>query len=298
MSIRLILDPYDSGHRGQRMGMGPLTMAENGLAHRLGKVAGPVRTSMIEFEMDFAIEMATTFGVLREIAREAHEARQAGEFPLVVSGSCNSTAGALAAQETERLGLIWFDAHGDFHTPETTTSGFMGGLPLSIVVGHCWRAMAASIPGFEPLPEKNVIMVGLRDIDPGEEERFAKSDVQVLRVEEMLKQGIETSLASALEPLRGEIDSLYLHLDLDVCDPDSAPVNPYQPAGGLSPSQMRDCLRTLGSAYPIAGASVTAYDPDCDPARLGMSVAFELIDTLAEMGGDLGRASGNRGKSP
>ena len=80
MSIRLILDPFDSGHRGQRMGMGPLAMAENGLAHRLAKVAGPVHTSMIEFDTDFVIEMATTFAVLREIAREAREARQAGEF--------------------------------------------------------------------------------------------------------------------------------------------------------------------------------------------------------------------------
>lgn len=283
MALRLILDPYDSGHRGRRMGRGPLVLAENGVAYRLAKVAGPVKTAMVEFDTDFPIETATTFGVLREIAREAKEARRGGEFPLVLSGSCSSTAGALSAFDTRRLGLIWFDAHADFHTPETTTSGFLGGLPLSIIVGHCWKSMAETIPGFEPLAENQVVMVGLRDVDPGEEKRFAESEVSILRLDEIRDRGLEPSLSGVLDALLEKIDALYLHLDLDVCDPEEAPVNPYQPAGGLSPDEVRDCLKFLASKRPVVGASVTAYDPDCDPSGKGMSVTLQLIDALAEI---------------
>jgi len=256
-------------------------LAENGVADRLAAVAGPVKTSMVEFDTEFPIEMATTFGVLQEIALAATAARQNGEFPLVLSGSCSCTAGALSAFDTRRLGLIWFDAHGDFHTPETTTSGFMGGLPLSIVVGHCWKSMAETIPGFTPLAEDHVVMVGLRDVDPGEEVRIAESEITVLRSEPMRSHGIESSLAGALETWGDKIDAIYVHLDLDVCDPQAAPVNPYQPTGGLSPAEVQDCLRILAARFPIVGASVTAYDPDCDPSGQGMSITLELIEAVA-----------------
>ena len=285
MTIRLILDPYDSGNRDKRMGRGPGVLAENGLADRLAEAAGPVKTSTVEFDTEFPIEMATTFGVLREIAREVQAARAEGEFPLVLSGSCTSTTGALTGFDTDRLALIWFDAHGDFHTPETTTSGFMGGLPLSIVVGHCWQSMAASIPGYTPLAEDRVVMVGLRDVDPGEEARFAEFGITVLSDSDVRDRGPESSLGDALQPLEDKIDGVYVHLDLDVCDPEAAPVNPYQPPGGLSPAQVQECLRFLASSCPIVGASVTAYDPDCDPAGRGMSVTFDLLATLADLVG-------------
>lgn len=236
---------------------------------------------MVEFETEFPIEMETTFGVLREIARQVQAARAAGEFPLVVSGSCNSTTGALTGFDVERLALVWFDAHGDIHTPETTSSGFMGGLPLSIMLGHCWQTMAASIPGYVPLSEDRVIMVGLRDVDPPEEARLAEFDITVLRDSEVLDRGVDVALGDALQPLAEKIDGIYLHLDLDVCDPESAPVNPYQAPGGLSPEKVKESLRFLASRHPIVGASVTAYDPDCDASGMGMRAAFELLETLA-----------------
>jgi arginase len=266
------------------MGRGPAHLVEHGAIERLSDVGGRVDTREIEFNTDFPIEMATTFGVLRAIAGEVRQARKKGDFPMVLSGSCNSTAGALASFSDQRLGLIWFDAHGDFHTPETTTSGFMGGLPLSIVVGHCWQTLAASIPGFTPMPESRVVMIGLRDVDPGEAERFAASEITTLYFEQLRANGVEAVLRPVLESLQAEVDGLYLHLDLDVFDQEVAPVNPYQVAGGMSVEEVENCCRLAVSLLPIVGASVTAYDPTSDPSGKGMAASLDAIALLGSLG--------------
>lgn len=266
------------------MGRGPGHLVAHGAGERLAEVGGDVEIRVIDFDFAFPIEMATTFGVLREIAEEVRQARVQGDFPLVLSGSCNSTAGALASFSDRNLGLIWLDAHGDFHTPETTTSGFMGGLPLSIVVGHCWRSMAASIPGFRPFPERRVVLVGLRDVDPGEEKRFAASQVETLRFTRLRDSGIDAALRPLLESLRDELDGFYVHLDLDVFDPAIAPVNPYQVGGGMSVEEVESCLEMAATLRPIVGASVTAYDPDCDPLGRGRAVSLDAIALLGRLG--------------
>src|SRR5207253_2124442 len=71
------------------------------------------------------------------------------------------------------VGVAWLDAHGDFHTPETTTSGFVDGMALAVAAGQCWRALAAAVPGFEPVLAGRVVHVGGRDFDPGKRDRLA-----------------------------------------------------------------------------------------------------------------------------
>ena len=267
------------------MGQGPRAFVDHGLVERLGRVTDRVETCEVDFPTDFSIELATTFGVLRATAEEVRRAAARGEFPLVLSGSCTSTVGALAGLGQDRIGLIWFDAHGDFHTPETTVSGFLGGLPLSIVVGHCFKSLAATIPGYRPLAEDRVVMVGLRDIDPPERVRFNVSKIRLLELAELGSGGIESILGLVVESLRSSVDSVYIHFDLDVCDPELAAVNSYQPPGGLTPQQAQTCLRLIASKLPIHGASVTAYDPDSDPAGFGMSASLDIIGLIGELAG-------------
>jgi arginase family enzyme len=81
-------------------------------------------------------------------------------FPLVLAGNCNTAVGTLSGADPEGLGVVWFDAHGDFNTPETTTTGFIDGMGLAIAVGHCWKAMARGVSGFSPVLEENVVIGG------------------------------------------------------------------------------------------------------------------------------------------
>lgn len=116
------------------------------------------------------------------------------------------------------LGLVWLDGHADFHTPETTTSGFTDCMGLSTSVGQCWRRMAARVPGFEPMPEANAVLVGAREIEPGERERLLVSELVVVEPGASRAEP-HKELDAALVGLSERVRGVYLHLDLDVLDP-------------------------------------------------------------------------------
>ena len=139
MSIRIIQVPYDSGIRDQRMGRGPSHLIANGLAGRLQEIGESVTKISVETQSSFSTEVGTTFELQQEISNQVKIALAHNEFPLILSGNCSSTVGALAGFDSRNLALIWFDAHGDFNTPETTTSGFLDGMALSVIAGNRWR---------------------------------------------------------------------------------------------------------------------------------------------------------------
>jgi hypothetical protein len=103
---------------------------------------------------------------------------------LILSGNCNAGLGAIAGIDAAKAAIVWLDAHPDFHTPETSASGFLDGMGLAIATGACWGTLAGSIPGFLPVEERNTVLVGARDIDPGEQERLGSpgsSDTWILK---------------------------------------------------------------------------------------------------------------------
>jgi len=278
--IRVLQVPYDSGFRDQRMGRGPSCLVASGAMERLVESAGAAERSTVEYDGDFPTENATAFALQRMISEQVRAAVARGEFPLVLAGNCNSTVGALGGLGSRNPALIWFDAHGDFNTPETSTSGFLDGMALAMVVGHCWRSMTGSVSGFRPLPEDRVALVGARDFDDAEHERLRNSGVNLVRCEEIRDGGAAVALEPVLDGWSGQVDGVYLHIDVDVHDPQSAPFNPYQPTGGLSPEEVRRCLTTAAGSFRILGASVTAYAPDLDVARKGLGVGLDLISCL------------------
>ena len=103
-----------------------------------------------EAQGSFRAEIQTAFELYRQLAERVCAARREGRFPLVLSDNCGSGIGTVAGVGTARLGVIWFDGHGDFNTPETTASGFLDGMGLAVVAGLCWKTLAASVPHFSP----------------------------------------------------------------------------------------------------------------------------------------------------
>ncbi len=264
------------------MGRGPSHFVENGLVERLKEEGGPVVEVVIESKNNFPIEVGTTFELQREISNQVKLALANDEFPIILSGNCSSTVGDLAGFESKNRALIWFDAHGDFNTPETTASGFLDGMALSIIVGHCWKSLAQSIPGFRPLAENRVAMVGSRDLDAGEELRLKDSQIKLVRYEQIQDSGTVETLNPLLDKLSGSVEGVYLHIDLDVLNPDFAPVNSYQPSEGLSPDQMQEIIESVAAKFPILGASISAYDPEMDPENKGLAAGLDLISHIVK----------------
>ena len=197
------------------------------------------RAEVVEAAVPFRTEIGTAFELHRLVAERVRAATNEGDFPLVLSGNCNVSVGTIAGIGPDDLGVIWFDGHADFNTPETTTSGFLDGMGLAIAVGDCWKAMARTVSGSGPVPEENVVLLGVRDTDEAERARLRSSGVAAVDAGFVKERGVAEALEPALDELRERARRVYVHLDLDVLDPKRvAPVNEFAPPGGLKAEEI------------------------------------------------------------
>ncbi len=203
---------------------------------------GP-RDATISAELPETADRWARMGSIYTVVADAVES--ATDTPVVVAGDCTTSLGVLAGlQRSESaVGIVWFDAHGDFHTDQTTTSGYLGGLALAMAVGRGtprWPHL-----GLRPVDEERTLLVGCRDLDPAEAASLERSAV---------RQAAPASLT--LDDLPA--GPLYLHVDVDVCDPSDIHDLLYPVAGGLTPGALQLALRRIISTGRVAGIGVAA----------------------------------------
>ena len=274
-SISLIELPYDSGRFGERMGRGPIALLDSGLAEHLRSVGNEVDVASVRLSEGLHTEtnaLVELQGLAVPLIRDAIE-RQAR--PIILSGNCGTAAlSAMAALDPRSTGIIWFDAHADFNTPETSPSGFLDGMGLAILTGRCWRRLAERFESFQPVLDSQVIQIGVREKDPPE--------VQLLQ-ESGIKQIPTVALAELPEVLRQlGPNTVYVHVDLDVIDTSEGRANGWACGGGLSLNQLRDALELIGCRASIVAGAVTCYDPAVDAdGRIGRAIP-RIVELLAQ----------------
>lgn len=167
--------------------------------------------------------------ICRAIADDVAAARTARRAPLITGGDCTHAVGVVAGLQRSchahtRIGLVWFDAHGDYNTPRTTLSGMLGGMPVAVCAGLAlpqWRNLAGM---YAPLPTDRILLVDVRNLDPPEE--------QLIRATETTIADVHT-IAHPLATLASTCDIIYLHIDSDILDaslvPNHATREPYGP---------------------------------------------------------------------
>jgi arginase len=285
MTIHTILVPYDSGHRGERMGRGPMHFSEHGSSDRLRASGHDVVELAIDVPAQFPTEIGTSFAVYRALAERVCATVAGGGFPLVLAGNCGSALGTVSGvraatpNDTSAIGVIWLDAHADFNTPETTTTGFLDGMVLAALSGRCWRGLTSGIPGFRPVPEAHVVLVGARDVDDAELRELAASRVTRVEASQLESDGARGALEPALSELARHVSRVYLHIDLDVHNPAEAQANQYAVPGGLSARTVRELVRVVAERFSIIAAALTAYDPAFDDRML--NVGQRLMEEIA-----------------
>lgn len=282
MNHGLICIPYDSGHRNVRMGAGPLHLVEKGVVHRL-KQFGAVTFETIEADLTFPTEIGTAFELHRSGSRSVCEILGRHERAIVLSGNCNSSLGTVAgiqrAYPDRPLGVIWFDGHGDCNTPETFDGDFLDAMGLSTLTGRCWQALARTVPGFEPLPDENIILIGGHGADAGARSILAGSNIRIVPP----KEARLGSFVEALDRLHAcGIETVYLHIDMDVLDRDICQANEFAPTGGLSPSDLIHCLNLIVGRFFVAACGIASFDPSLDRAGIVTSTCLEAISTVTE----------------
>lgn len=276
MRVQVLVVPYDSALRGFRMGAGPDRLLEAGLEARLREAGHGVRVERIEADPAAPpAEIRTAFELDRLLAARVRAASEAGWLPLVLAGNCITAVGTLAGLAAYAPGVCWFDAHGDFNTPETTEGGFLDGMALAVATGRCWTRLAASVPGFRPVPEERVVMLGTRDLDPPERAALEHSGVRVLPPDRL-----SSEVEPALEALAARTGDAYVHLDLDVLDPAYGRANALVAPGGPGVVEVAAALRAVRRRFRVRAMALTAYDPAHDPEGRVCVAAFDLLDVL------------------
>ncbi len=266
MKVQIIQVPYDSAHRGVRMGQGPEHFIQQRADWILRRQGHDVQVACIEAEDPFRAEIATAFELYRLLAEHVRTAIAQKSFPLVLSGNCNSCLGTLAGitSDSAQVGIVWFDGHGDFNTPETTINGFLDGMGIAMATGRCWKAMMNGIAGFRPVLEENVVLVGAREFDPEEIESYEQSNVIIVSAETIRQKGIEVALEPALTSLKSRVEQIYLHIDLDVLDPKEAKANEFAPLEGLTVNQVEQAILMTKERLTIGAGAIASYDPGFD----------------------------------
>ncbi len=305
MRVALIAQPYNVQGKGQGHGSGPEALIRAGIADRLTAqghtVQGPATVTLTPDEearyggwnrvgmANGCLAGLVAAARLRPggveaggsgVARDTRACDSVNAQPFVVAlgADCNSVLGILGglARSVEpewprRVGLVWIDAHADYNTPETSPSGMLGGMPVATACGKCLPRLRRASGLRVPLQAPDVLMVGLRDVDPPEQEAIKEDGIVTLTVDDLL-QGEAGSDGSAWSPrlkwamdrLCAREDVVYVHVDLDILDPTLAPAAGLPAPGGISGDQLGEGLRRLLS-YPKVGAlALVSYGAERD----------------------------------
>jgi arginase len=202
------------------------------LAERLGgRVVGSREPGRPQ---DWSVDLPAARPVLEAAAAEVSAALDQGELPLLTASDCSICIATLptVARRVPGVRFLWLDAHGDFNTPDTTPSGFLGGMCLAAACGRWDAGWPDSIdPG-------SVCFAGVRDLDPGERDEVERAGV------------------GAGVPAEGPV---YAHLDLDVLDPSVLPAQ-FPVPGGMQAAEVRGILARLHGEGRLVGLEVTAFE--------------------------------------
>jgi len=203
------------------------------------------------------------------LAEEVAAAVSSGVRPVSIAGDCCTSLAVMAGLERAgvRPHLIWFDAHGDFNTFETSPSGFLGGMPLAIMVGRGELRLIRAL-GLEPLVESRVTLTDGRDLDPLEREALEASRVHfVPRVEALVEDRIPAG-------------PIYVHYDTDIVTAAEVPAQNYPVPGGPGAGDLGRVFDRLAATGRIVAASVSTWNPELDGAAESQRISMDLLHRL------------------
>jgi arginase len=239
------------------------------LGERLGEQARWIGSGAEAREQPWEADLRSGRGCLLEAGGQVEDALEAGRAPVLVASDCAIGLTTLPAVARVRpdAGVLWLDAHGDFNTPDTTTSGFLGGMALA---GGCGVWDAGLTPA--PFPAERVVLAGVRDLEARERDLLEGSEVTVVGASLETLVYVQNALDRA---------PVYVHVDLDVLDPSSYPA--WMPAaGGLSEDKLYDLLEAVAGECEVVGLEVLPTQGPEDPleTQAAASTALHVLEPL------------------
>ncbi|HEX2506138.1 MAG TPA: arginase [Gaiellaceae bacterium] len=273
-----------SGRRGVDMGPSAIRYAELGeRIAALGIVAadwGNVETSLREV-VEVRSERVRYLGEIKEtcelVARRVARAAAGGYVPLVLGGDHSVALGTVGGMASLRGAgaALWFDAHGDLNTPETTPSGNVHGMPLAAAMGVIEDGFASDAWPLPALDPRRVSLIGVRSLDEGERELVARLGIAVYTMSEIDRRGVEEIVRDALARAEGA-PFVHVSLDVDVIDPDVAPGVGTPVRGGLSYREAHLAMELVSESGLLDSLEIVEVNPILDRENETARLAVEL----------------------
>lgn len=291
-NISLIGVPMDLGADRRGVDMGPSAVRCAGLESRLEQLGYTVEdhgdivvrrakmyADLPETNLKYLYEITRVNSELSELVRDEMIKKR---LPLVIGGDHSIAIGSLAgvAQVRSSVGVIWYDAHGDVNTAETSPSGNIHGMALAAALGYGHPALV-SIGGPQPrIKPEHVVLIGIRSLDPGEKHFLRKLGITVFTMHEIDRMGILKVMEQALEIVTQGTDGVHLSLDLDGLDPKWAPGVGTPVPGGMSLRESHLAMEILSDANILTSADIVEVNPTLDVMNETAEVAVGLIASL------------------
>jgi arginase len=295
--ITILGVPLDLGASRRGVDMGPSALRLAGLNTRLESLGYEVADLG---NISVAQQESTPTGLhiakyLPQIAKTCSTLAEAVErivssekFPLVLGGDHSIAVGTVAGvshaflRREKKVGLVWVDAHPDMNTPETSPSGNVHGMPLACCIGK-GPAELTDIFGYAPKVEaRNVVLVGLRDVDLSERGPIHDSGVNAFTMRDIDERGLKSVMQEAIQLAGRETDGFHLSFDMDVLDPDEAPGVGTPVRGGMTYREAHLAMETICDSARMVSMDLVEVNTVLDVANRTAQLAVELI--LSAMG--------------
>jgi len=290
-NISIIGVPMDLGQSRRGVDMGPSAIRYAGVVERLEELDYRVRDlgDIVISRPDNREEQEDNLRNLSQVASGNQRLAEmvnaeVGQknFPLILGGDHSIAIGSLAgiSKHYDNLGLIWYDAHGDLNSAETSPSGNIHGMPLaaSLGIGH---EKLTHLFGYSPkIKPENIVIIGARSLDPGERELIRKKGIKVYTMHEIDRIGMPQVMEETIGYLANRTDGVHLSLDLDGLDPSEAPGVGTPVIGGISYRESHLAMEMLAESDLITSAEFVEVNPILDDKNKTATVAVGLVGSL------------------
>ena len=293
--IEIIGVPVDlgAGRRGVDMGCSAIRIA--GLEPRLEALghkvldSGDIDVQIPETQRVGAGKLRYKHAILAQsdtLRKRVEKSLGDGRMPLVLGGDHSLAIGSIAgtsnhfAREGEPVGLIWFDAHGDANTPDTTPSGNIHGMSLAVCLG-LGDSELVNLGGRSPkIQARHAVLIGVRDLDPGERENLKRSNVHVYTMRDVDERGMRDVLDEAIKIAGDGTAGIHLSFDLDVLDPEDAPGTGTPVRGGITYREAHLAMEMLSDRAQVVAIDLVEVNPVLDTQNATAILAADLAESL------------------
>lgn len=219
----------------------------------------------------------------QKLADQVEAALDAGSVPIVLGGDHSiaiGSVGGLSAfhrKRNEKVGVIWFDAHGDMNTPESSPSGNIHGMPFAAILGHGAQALT-HISGFAPKVEpEDCVLIGARSVDPDEAVALRASGIRVVTMRELDERGMSAVMDEAMWLASRRTAGFHVTMDMDFVDPDFAPGVGTPVPGGPTYRESHLAMEKVADSGKMLSFELTEVNPVLDISNKTAELGVQLI---------------------